>query len=49
MLNLPDIVHTVMVKFTFAEMAGVHLIYGAAVGNGKEAVHLNTEKFPVHW
>jgi hypothetical protein len=49
MLSLPDSMPTVIVKFTFAEMAGMHLIYGAADGNGKETVHLYTEKFPMHW
>jgi hypothetical protein len=38
-----------MVKIMFAEMADMHLIYGAADANGREAVHFYTEKFPMSW
>jgi hypothetical protein len=39
---------TMMVKSTSAEMVDIHLIYGAADGNGREATHLYIEKFPMH-
>jgi hypothetical protein len=49
MLDLPGSIATMMVKFTFVEMAGMHLIYGATHGNGREATHLYAEMFLICW
>jgi hypothetical protein len=38
MLNLPGSTGTTMVKFPFLEMTDMHLIYGAADENRREAV-----------
>jgi hypothetical protein len=48
MLDLPGSTATMMVKFTFAEMADMYLIYGAADGSGREATRLYTENFLIH-
>jgi hypothetical protein len=50
MLDLPGSTATMMVKFAFAEMAGMILIYGAADGNWRQAsIHLCAVMFVICW
>jgi hypothetical protein len=48
MFNLPGSTATAMVKYTFAEVAGMRLFYSADYENGTEAALLYGATFPIH-